>query len=103
MARSHALKSLQAGRFPQIRFHADDLQRSGDGSRVTGSLEIHGRTRAHVVDLHTEDVGDRWRLSCDAVVLQSDFGIKLYSMLLGRDEGRRRGDGVRHRAPAKRT
>ena len=44
VARSHALKSLQAGRFPQIRFHADDLQRSGDGSRVTGSLEIHGRT-----------------------------------------------------------
>jgi hypothetical protein len=35
------------------------------------------------MDLRTEDLGEVWRLFTQAVVRQSDFGVKPYSLLLG--------------------
>jgi polyisoprenoid-binding protein YceI len=83
LARSHALKSLDADRFPHIRFQANDIEKTGDGYRLTGTLEIGGTARKRVIDLLVEDLGDSWRLSCEAVVRQSGFGVKPYSMLMG--------------------
>lgn len=36
-----------------------------------------------MIDLHTEDLGDSWRMSSRAAVRQSDFGVKPYSLLMG--------------------
>ena len=83
LVRSNALKSLGASRFPRIRFAADVLDRTDEGYRLAGSLEVRGKTREHVIDLRTEDLGDAWRMSAESTVRQSDYGIKPYSLLMG--------------------
>lgn len=83
LARSNAVKLLDADRFPLIRFQASDIEKSGDGYRLLGTLDIHGVTRDCAIDLRVEDLGDAWRMSCRADVRQSEFGIKPYSMLMG--------------------
>jgi polyisoprenoid-binding protein YceI len=83
LVRSNALRQLGAGRFPQISFDADSIDSRQDGYRLTGTLRIHGKTRRQVIDLRTEDLGEAWRLSTQAVVRQSDFGVKPYSLLMG--------------------
>jgi polyisoprenoid-binding protein YceI len=83
LVRSNALKSLDAERFPQIRFQADDIEKTTDGYRLTGKLEIHGKARERVIDVRVEDLGNSWRISGQADVRQSDFGVKPYSLLMG--------------------
>ena len=41
--RSNALKSLDAGRFPEIRFTADAIDKTEEGYRLTGELQIRGK------------------------------------------------------------
>ena len=84
--RSNALRQLAAGRHPEIRFEADtadNIEKSRDGYRLTGTLQIRGKTRPQVIALRTDDLGDAWRLSTEAVVRQSEFGVKPYSLLMG--------------------
>jgi polyisoprenoid-binding protein YceI len=83
LARSNALKSLDADRFPQIRFEAHDVEKTASGYRLTGRLEIHGKARNRVIDVRVEDLGQTWRMSCEADVRQSEYGVKPYSLLMG--------------------
>lgn len=83
VVRSNALKSLNAGRFPDIRFTATTIEKTDDGYRLTGKLEIRGKTRDHAVELRTEDRGDSWQMSAESTVRQSDYGIKPFSLLMG--------------------
>lgn len=83
LARSNAVKSLGSGRFPTISFRADEIEKTADGYSLTGTLEIHGTARPRTIDLRVQDLDDTWRMSCDAQVRQSDFGIKPYSMFMG--------------------
>jgi polyisoprenoid-binding protein YceI len=83
MVRRNALGSLDARKFPRIKFSANVIEKTGGGYRLTGELTIHGETRAQVVDVRTDDQGDSWRLSSESVIRQSDFGVKPYSQLLG--------------------
>ncbi len=83
LARSNALGVLDADRFPQIRFQSSGIEKTGDGYRITGSLNIHGTDRECLVDLGVEDRGDVWRMSSESEVRHSDFGLKPYSMFLG--------------------
>jgi polyisoprenoid-binding protein YceI len=83
LIRSNALRQLDAGRFPRIGFTADSIEKSPDGYRLTGTLQIRGKSRAQIIDLRTDDLGDVWRLSGRVRVRQSDFGVKPYSLLMG--------------------
>jgi polyisoprenoid-binding protein YceI len=83
LVRANALRQLGAGRFPQISFAADTIEQSSDGYCLAGTLQIRGKTRPQVIDLRTEDLGDAWRLSGEAVVRQSEFGVKPYSLVMG--------------------
>ncbi|HWS91659.1 MAG TPA: YceI family protein [Mycobacterium sp.] len=83
LLRSNALRSLDAGRCPEIRFTADTIDKTHEGYRLTGMLQIHGKTQNRVIALAVEDLGDAWRLSSQATVRQSDFGVKPYSLLMG--------------------
>jgi polyisoprenoid-binding protein YceI len=83
LVRSNALKSLAGGRFPEIRFGATDIDKTDEGYRLVGRLEIHGKSRDHVIDLRTDDLGESWRMSAESGVRQSDYGIKPYSLLMG--------------------
>jgi polyisoprenoid-binding protein YceI len=83
LVRSNALKSLDAGRFSEIRFAAETVDKTDDGYRLTGKLHIRGKSREQVIDLRTEDLGDSWRISGESRVRQSDYGVKPYSLLMG--------------------
>ena len=83
VVKSNALKSLDAGRHPEIRFSAQTIEKTDDGYRLTGMLAIRGKSREHVIDLRTEDLGDAWRVSGESTVRQTDYGIKPYSLLVG--------------------
>lgn len=83
LVKSNALKSLDANCYPEIRFAADSIDKTDDGYRLTGMLHIRGKSREHVIDLYTEDLGDSWRMSAESSVRQSDYGVKPYSLLMG--------------------
>ena len=83
VVRSNAMSSLNAGRFPEVRFTADAIDKTDDGYRLSGTLQIRGKSREHVIDLRTEDLGDSWRMSAASDVRQSDYGVKPYSLLMG--------------------
>lgn len=83
LARANALKSLDAKRYPQIRFTSEDIGAVAGGYRLAGTVELHGRSRPRSVDLRVEDMGSEWRMVCDAVVSHADFGIKPYSLMMG--------------------
>ncbi len=83
IVRSNALKSLSAKRFPEIRFAAHGIDQADDGYRLSGKLQIRGKSHDHVIDLRTEDLGDSWRMSAESAVRQSDYGIKPFSLLMG--------------------
>ncbi|WP_039890766.1 YceI family protein [Mycobacterium xenopi] len=83
LVRSNALRSLDADRFPEIRFAADAIDRTEDGYRLTGTLHIHGKAQHREIKLRTDDLGDSWRFSSQTTVRQSDFGIKPFSLLMG--------------------
>jgi polyisoprenoid-binding protein YceI len=83
LVKSNALRSLSAGGFPEIHFTADVIDKADDGYRLSGTLQIRGKSREHVIDLRTDDRGDSWRMSAESTVRQSDYGIKPYSLLMG--------------------
>lgn len=83
VVKSNALKSLSASRFPEIRFTADKIEQTGDGYRLCGKFRVRDKSRDHVIELRTEDLGDTWRMSFEFQVRQTDYGIKPYSILLG--------------------
>jgi polyisoprenoid-binding protein YceI len=83
LVKSNALKCLDAGRYPEIRFAADAIDKTDDGYRLTGKLQIREKSREHVIDLRTEDLGEAWRISAESSVRQTDYGVKPYSLLMG--------------------
>src|SRR5947209_11559986 len=83
LVRSNAMKWLDAGRHPDIRFTAETIEKADDGYRLTGALEIRGNSRNHGIDLRTEDLGTSWRMSAESAVRQSDYGVKPYSLFMG--------------------
>ncbi|GLE52830.1 polyisoprenoid-binding protein [Mycobacterium montefiorense] len=83
LVRSNALSSLDASHFPEICFAAAVIEETEKGYRLTGTLAIRGIQRDHVIDLHTEDLGDSWRMSAGSTVRQSAYRIKPYSLLMG--------------------
>jgi polyisoprenoid-binding protein YceI len=83
LVRSNAVKSLDAKHYPRITFVSNDIEKTADGYRLTGTLTIHDISRPQVVDLRVEDQGGNWWLSSETTVTQSEFGIKPYSQLLG--------------------
>lgn len=83
VARSNALKSLDARKFPRIRFSANDIVKTPGGYRMSGVLDIHGTSRPQVVHVTVEDRADSVALSAEVPVTQTDFGVKPYSLFMG--------------------
>lgn len=83
VARMNALKSLDAKKFPQILFSADQIEQTADGYRLAGTLEIHGKSRPQTVDLAVEDHGEQWALTTRVPLTQTAFGLKPFSLMMG--------------------
>lgn len=79
LARSNALGTFHADKFPEIHFDTTHIEAFDQGYRLTGKLKIHGVTRAQYIDV----VIDGTRVSAETVVRQTNFDIKPYSQLLG--------------------
>lgn len=83
LARSNALGALDAKRHPAITFRTDTIDSTEHGYRLAGNLDIHGTSAHRTVDVTRIDLGDAWRMTCEAVVRQTDFGVKPYSLFMG--------------------
>ena len=83
LARSNALKTLNAERFPSVSFQTEAVEPDNGGYLLHGQLDIHGHRREHAVHVDVEDRGDTWRMSSRTEVRHTDFGIKPYSMFMG--------------------
>lgn len=83
IARNNALKSLDAKKFPQIRYSSDNIAKTDTGYRMTGTVEIHGTSRPQVVDVTVDRTGDSWNLATQVTLTQTDFGVKLISLFMG--------------------
>lgn len=83
LVRTNALKTLQTKRFPQATFRSSAIDRDGDAVRLVGHLQLGGRSGEQTVDVRVERGDADWRISGEAVVRHTDFGIKQYSMLMG--------------------
>lgn len=80
IARNINDKILQTDRFPDITFRSTAVDGQPDAFTVTGDLTIAGITRP--VSL-TATVGGGRRVTARATVVQTQFGIKPYSAMLG--------------------
>lgn len=83
VVRSNALKALDAKKYPQITFSADGITKTAAGYRLEGTVEIHGASRPQTVDLAVEDSGGVWLMSAEVPVVQTQFGVKPYSLFVG--------------------
>jgi polyisoprenoid-binding protein YceI len=64
----------------QISFTSTSVTPSGDGLHVEGTLSLHGTAHPLAVDVALDGNGS---LSAEAVIKQSDWGMKPYSALYG--------------------
>ncbi|MGY4709380.1 YceI family protein [Mycolicibacterium sp. CBM1] len=83
VVRANALKALDVKKYPQIRFATETIATSTAGYRLDGAVEIHGTSRPCDVDLAVEDAGGIWTMSAEVSLVQTDFGVKPYSLLMG--------------------
>ncbi|PND58374.1 S-adenosyl-L-methionine-dependent methyltransferase [Mycobacterium sp. ENV421] len=83
VVRSNALKSLDAKKFPQITFDAENIGTTAGGYHLDGSVTIHGTTHPQSVDLAVEEHDGMWVMSTELPVVQTEFGVKPYSLFMG--------------------
>jgi polyisoprenoid-binding protein YceI len=85
-------ETLDAARFPEIRFVADRLvpaapppgeQEPGLDGSLFGTLTLHGQQRALVAPVHAIRAGEGWRVTGTVRFKQSEFGIEPYSGFAG--------------------
>lgn len=83
VVRANALKALDVKKYPTITFSADDIVKTAVGYRLEGAVEIHGTSRPQTVDVGVEDAGAVWVMTATVPVVQTQFGVKPYSLFMG--------------------
>ena len=86
LVRANALKTLQTKRFPQAKFRSSAIERSDDGWRLVGTLDLGGRSSEQTVVVQVARDGadgTDLRITGEALVRHSDHRIKQFSMLMG--------------------
>jgi polyisoprenoid-binding protein YceI len=85
-------ETLDAARYPEIRFVADRLAmveptpigpEGGLEGDLVGTLSMHGVSRPLEVPIHATRDGERWRVTGTARIKQSQFGIEPFSGFAG--------------------
>ena len=64
---------------PEVRFESTSIEGDGESRRITGTLALHGRSRALTTTATRS--GAHWATT--VTLDQRDFGIKPYSAMLG--------------------
>lgn len=76
-------KVLNAGKHPQITARSTAIRPTAGGFAVEGELSIVGTTRPFSLELSKVTSAQGDRLTGTLSIVQSDFGIKPFSALLG--------------------
>lgn len=76
-------KSLQTAKYPEITFQSTSVMGSAPRLTVSGDLTIVGQTRPATLDVSVDDSGSGAKVTARTTVVQSEFGIKPYSAMLG--------------------
>jgi polyisoprenoid-binding protein YceI len=83
-------ETLDAARFPEIRFVADRLDLTAGGlagqtidGELVGTLSLRGQERPVAVPVHAVREGEAWRVRGAVRLKQSDYGISPFSGFLG--------------------
>ena len=79
----NAVGAMKAKAHPEMIFEAADLQLAAGDARADGQISLAGVTRPAAVDLVIARDGNRVSVQAHAELVQSDFGIKPYSGMLG--------------------
>ena len=79
----NALETLQAKDFPEVLYEAGDLTLPAGESIVQGQVTIAGTTRPLTIEAFVHRNGDDVRVQVRGQILQSTFGIRPYSGMLG--------------------
>ena len=72
---------FDADRFPQLRFEAQEISRSGDDLTIAGELTLKGQTEAVEIKGHVTDPapdpygGERFGLQLETTVDRTKFGL----------------------------
>lgn len=80
---SNAMDTLKATAHPELVLEADGLSVGEGSSRVEGQMTLAGARRPQVVDLTVTRRDGRVGVTARAEVVQSQFGIKPYSGMMG--------------------
>lgn len=83
LIRTNALKCLGGREHGRIQFECSDIRATDDGYRLAGTVQIHGRTKPHLVTVRVTELAGGWQLAGETRVSQGDFGVRRYSMLMG--------------------
>ena len=76
-------KLLNTKKYPEVRFRSTAVAPTADGFIVQGDLTIAGATRAAELIIMIGIIAGRPRGTVTTTVVQSSFGIKPYSAMLG--------------------
>lgn len=72
-------KVLQAGTHPTVTFESTAVSGNADRATVTGTMTLRGRSRPVTFEVRVEDGAIR----ASATLVQTEFGVKPYSAMLG--------------------
>ena len=81
--RDNALGTLKATSHPDVTFASTAVRAVPGGYALEGELSIAGTTRATTVEVSVADDGDHWTVTGGAPVVQSEYGVKPYSTMMG--------------------
>lgn len=81
--RDNALSTLKATQHPDVTFSSSSIRATPGGYALDGELSIAGTSRAATVELSVVDAGDHWTVTGGAPVVQTEYGVKPYSAMMG--------------------
>ena len=81
--RDNALSTLKAAQHPDVTFTSTRVRPTSTGYALDGDLSLAGSTRPATVEVTVVDAGGQWTLSGDGSVVQSEYGVKPYSAMMG--------------------
>ena len=81
--RENALEALKADVHPNVTFTSNEITQVAGGFALAGTLSIAGTSRPVVVDLRVAPEGASVTMAARVPVVQTEYGVKPYSAMLG--------------------
>ncbi len=81
--RENGLETMKAAQHPHVAFTSDRIDKTASGYTLTGQLSLAGVTRPSTVQVDVSDGGATWDVRATADVVQTEYGIKPYTGMMG--------------------